>query len=177
MMSSPNEDHEKIASMIRVDHAGEYGALRIYQGQLDALGHHHPIAPTLQHMFDQEKHHLETFERLIVERQVRPTILSPVWHVAGYCLGYVTGMLGQRAAMACTVAVESVIDQHYAEQEQAFDHLDPELKKIVSQFRQEEIDHKNIGLEHEAEKTPAYEILTGAIKTASKIAIWLSKRF
>lgn len=175
-MSRKDNNQALLSEMIRVDHAGEYGALRIYQGQLDALGHDHPIAPTLQHMYDQEKHHLETFEKLVVEKQVRPTLLSPLWHVAGYCLGYATAKLGPRAAMACTVAVETVIDKHYAEQEKILEHIDPELKEIVSVFRQEEIDHKNIGIEHEAEQSPCYPILSNAIKTASKLAIWLSKR-
>lgn len=175
-MSKPSKDQELLNEMIRVDHAGEYGALRIYQGQLDALGQDHPIAPTLQHMYEQEKRHLETFEKLIVEKRVRPTLLSPLWHVAGYCLGYATGKLGTRAAMACTVAVETVIDEHYAEQEKVLERIDPTLKEIVSVFRQEEIDHKNTGLEHEAEQTPCYPILSNTIKTASKVAIWLSKR-
>jgi ubiquinone biosynthesis monooxygenase Coq7 len=173
--------HHKVASetlkeMIRVDQAGEYGALRIYQGQLDALGHNHPIAPTIEHMYAQEKRHLETFNQLVVKHRVRPTVLSPLWHVAGYCLGYATGLLGEKAAMACTVAVESVIDDHYAEQEKRLETIDPEIKAIVSEFRLEEVDHKNIGLANDAEQAPAYMLLTGAIKSASKLAIWLSKR-
>lgn len=173
--------HDKTASsalkeMIRVDQAGEYGALRIYEGQLDALGRNHPSAPTIEHMYIQEKRHLETFNQLVVKHRVRPTILSPLWHVAGYCLGYATGLLGEKAAMACTVAVESVIDEHYAEQEKKLDAIDPEIKAIVSEFRSEEIEHKNIGLAHDAEQAPAYMLLTGVIKSASRLAIWLSKR-
>lgn len=172
--------HKKVSAslkeMIRVDQAGEYGALRIYQGQLDALGHNHPSASTIQHMYTQEKRHLETFNQLVVKHRVRPTILSPLWHVAGYCLGYATGLLGEKAAMACTVAVESVIDEHYAEQEKKLEIIDPEIKAIVSEFRLEEIEHKNIGLAHDAEQAPSYMLLTGTIKCASKLAIWLSKR-
>ncbi|MBX9696754.1 MAG: demethoxyubiquinone hydroxylase family protein [Alphaproteobacteria bacterium] len=174
---APHKEASKILKeMIRVDQAGEYGALRIYQGQLDALGQNHPIAPTIEHMYVQEKRHLETFNHLVVKHRVRPTVLSPLWHVAGYCLGYATGLLGEKAAMACTVAVESVIDDHYAEQEKMLETINPEIKAIVSEFRLEEIDHKNIGLANDAEQAPAYMILTGAIKSASKLAIWLSKR-
>ena len=116
------EDREQLARMIRVDHAGEYGAKRIYEGQLAVLKRT-PAAKIIRHMKDQEQEHLDAFERLIVERRVRPTVLHPIWHVAGFALGAATALLGQRAAMACTVAVEEVIDEHYAEQAEQLGEL------------------------------------------------------
>ena len=174
---NPKSKEEKIASMIRVDHAGEYGAVRIYQGQLDALKNS-ACEDTIKHMQDQEKVHLETFEKMIVKRRVRPTVLTPVWHLAGYAMGYISGKLGEKAAMACTVAVEEVIDEHYADQEQQLQAMDDEteLAEIVHKFRQEELEHRDIGLKHGAEETPNYKALTTIVKTASRTAIWLSKR-
>lgn len=168
---------EQIESMIRVDHAGEYGAVRIYQGQLDALKGT-SCEDTIRHMQDQEREHLAAFDTFIRDRKVRPTVLSPIWHMAGYAMGYITGRLGEKAAMACTVAVEEAIDEHYAEQEQTLKDMgtEPELYETVARFRQEELEHRNIGLDHGAEQAPGYEILTGVIKRASKLAIFLSKR-
>ncbi len=168
---------EQIDAMIRVDHAGEYGAVRIYQGQLDALKGT-ACEDTIRHMQDQEKEHLATFDKLIQDRHVRPTALSPLWHIAGYAMGYLTGRLGEKAAMACTVAVEEAIDEHYSEQEQTLKDLgtEPELYETVARFRQEELEHRDIGLDHGAEQTPGYALLYGSIKRASKLAIFLSKR-
>jgi ubiquinone biosynthesis monooxygenase Coq7 len=164
-----------IEQMIRVNHAGEYGAIRIYKGQIAALKNsaHQDI---LRHMYDQEKAHLKMFEELIIERKVRPTALSPLWHVAGYLLGYATGLMGEKAAMACTVAVEEVIDEHYKEQENCLKSDEKKLKKVIQKCRADEQDHRDIGLSHGAEETPGYRTLTHSIKTASKLAIWLSKR-
>jgi ubiquinone biosynthesis monooxygenase Coq7 len=171
------DKRETLARMIRVDHAGEYGARRIYEGQMAVLGRT-PAGPTLRHMYEQELRHLKTFEELMVERRVRPTVLQPVWHVAGFALGAATAMMGERAAMACTVAVEETIDEHYAGQIRDLeDEGEDDLRGTMEEFRQEELEHRDIGLEHEAEKTPGYEILTGAIKTGSRLAIWLSQRF
>jgi len=168
---------KKVERMIRVNHAGEYGAMRIYQGQIDALKDT-VVEPALQHMLAQEQAHLEHFEREIVKRHVRPTALLPLWHAAGYALGYMTAKLGKEAAMACTVAVEEVIDEHYATQEISLKGTDEqELKTTIETFRQEELEHRDIGLENEAQKAPFYQILTQGIKAASKVAIWLSKRF
>lgn len=174
--NSPSQK-DKIHAMIRVDHAGEYGAVRIYQGQLDAL-RGSPCEETIAHMQEQERVHLATFDKFIQDRQVRPTALSPLWHVAGYAMGYLTGRLGEKAAMACTVAVEEAIDEHYAAQEATLKDMgsEPELYKTVVEFRQEELEHRDIGLDHGAEQAPAYALLTGAIKRASKLAIFLSKR-
>jgi ubiquinone biosynthesis monooxygenase Coq7 len=166
----------RLARMIRVDHAGEYGARRIYEGQLAVLGKS-VCAPTLKHMHEQELVHLRTFEDLMVSHRVRPTLLQPVWHVAGFALGAATALLGEKAAMACTVAVEEVIDQHYAGQHEQLEDDQAALKDTIETFRQEELEHRDIGLQHGAEETPGYELLTGAVKAGSRLAIWLSERF
>lgn len=166
---------EQVGRMIRVDHAGEYGAKRIYEGQIAVLGRTR-VGPTIQHMKDQELVHLQTFERLAVERRVRPTALQPIWHLAGYALGVVTALMGERAAMACTVAVEEVIDEHYAEQARQLGDEEPQLKATIDRFRAEELEHRDIGLAHEAERTPGYPLLSAFVKAGSRAAIWLSSR-
>ena len=171
------DQHARTARMVRVDQAGEYGARRIYEGQLAVLGREHPAADTIKHMYDQERQHLDVFDSLVVERRVRPTALQPLWHLAGFSLGAATALMGEKAAMACTVAVEEVIDEHYARQSEALGDSDPELKEVIDRFRQEEIEHRDIGLAAGAEETPGYEILKGAVKTGSRLAIWLSERF
>ena len=165
-----------IERMIRVDHAGEYGARRIYEGQLAVLGRS-ASGPTISHMHQQELRHLETFEKLITERGVRPTALQPLWHVAGFALGVGTAMLGERAAMACTVAVEEVIDEHYARQAEQLGEDEQALHDTIEEFRAEELEHRDTGLAHGAEQAPGYEPLSAAIKTGSRLAIWLSERF
>ncbi|WP_441726186.1 MULTISPECIES: demethoxyubiquinone hydroxylase family protein [unclassified Inquilinus] len=166
---------DRIARMIRVDHAGEYGAKRIYEGQLAVLGRG-PKGPVIEHMAEQEREHLETFDRMVVERGVRPTLLHPLWHVGAFAMGAATALLGERAAMACTVAVEEVIDDHYARQAEALGSDEPELKAVIERFRAEELEHRDIGLEHEAEQAPGYRFLSGAVKAATRTAIWLSER-
>lgn len=170
------EPEARLARMLRVDHAGEYGARRIYEGQLAVLGKS-ASAPILRHMHQQELAHLRTFEDLLVRHRVRPTLLQPVWHVAGFALGAATALLGEKAAMACTVAVEEVIDQHYAGQHDELEADQAPLKETIETFRQEELEHRDIGLEHGAEEAPAYELLSGAVKAGSRLAIWLSERF
>ncbi len=164
------------ASMIRVDQAGEYGATRIYAGQLAVLGNRHPYAREITRMAEQEKDHLATFDRLVAERRVRPTALQPFWHVAGFALGAATALLGPRAAMACTVAVETEIDRHYSEQRELLGDDDPELKAHVEAFQADELEHRDIALEHEAEKVPFYPLLSAGIRAACRLAIGLSKR-
>ncbi len=166
---------EALARMIRVNHAGEYGAKRIYQGQLAVLGKS-PCGETIRHMAAQEEKHLDTFSKMIVERRVRPTALLPLWHMLGYALGAGTALLGEKAAMACTVAVEEVIDEHYASQEEILGNQEKDLKRTIIQFRKEELEHRDIGLAHDAAHAPAYPLLTAFIKTGSRAAIWLSKR-
>ncbi len=167
---------ESIARVIRVDQAGEYGARRIYEGQLAVLPQG-PARAAVEHMAAQEKRHLETFDRMMVERRVRPTALGPLWHVAGYALGAATALMGAQAAMACTVAVEEVIDEHYARQAARLPESEGALKATIETFRAEEIDHRDLGLAHGAAEAPGYPLLTGAIKAGSRLAIWLAERF
>ncbi|MGE0664909.1 MAG: demethoxyubiquinone hydroxylase family protein [Sphingomonadales bacterium] len=170
----PSLEAEK-ARMIRVDQAGEYGATRIYEGQLAVLGARASGA-VIRRMAEQEAKHLEKFDRLLTARRVRPTLLSPVWHMAGFALGAATALIGEKAAMACTVAVEEVIDEHYAKQAAKLEDSDPELKTLIEECRAEEIEHKIEAEEHGAREALGYPVLTGAIKGASRLAIWLSSR-
>ena len=165
----------RIARMIRVDHAGEYGAKRIYQGQLAVLGRGEK-GDTIRHMQAQEQVHLDHFARLIGQRRVRPTALLPFWHIAGFALGAVTAALGERAAMACTVAVEEVIDEHYARQSAALGEDESALRDSIETFRAEELEHRDIGLEHGAEQAPGYGLLTRVIKAGCRAAIAISER-
>jgi len=168
---------ELVERMIRVDHAGEYGAVRIYEGQLAVLGKS-AAAGVIREMADQERHHLERFETLVREHRVRPTALSLLWHVAGYALGAASALLGERAAMACTVAVEEVIDEHYRSQAENLGD-DPEqapLRKTIEEFRADELAHRDLALAHDARAAPAHDLLTAGIKLGSRLAIWLSTR-
>lgn len=169
------DERTEVARMLRVNHAGEYGAKRIYAGQLAVLGKT-PEAAVIKHMADQEQVHLEAFSKLMAERRVRPTVFMPLWHVAGYVLGAATALLGGKAAHACTVAVESVIDEHYAGQERRLDDRESELKKVIQQFRADEKEHHDTALAHGAEASPFYHILRTAIVYQTKLAIWLSTR-
>jgi len=167
-----------IERMIRVDQAGEYGAVRIYEGQLSVLGSSEK-GPIIKHMLDQETEHLDTFSKMVAGRRVRPTALMPFWHLAGFALGAGTALMGEKAAMACTVAVEEVIDEHYADQVEKLEAMgadEKELKETCEKFRQEELEHRDTALEHDAEQTPGYEALSALVKTGSRMAIWLSER-
>jgi 3-demethoxyubiquinol 3-hydroxylase len=166
---------EEVARMIRVDQAGEYGAARIYDGQLAVLGRS-KAGGVIRHMAEQERRHLAEFDRLLVERRVRPTLLAPLWHVAGFALGATTALLGEKAAMACTVAVEEVIDEHYGRQAEALGTREPALRAAIEEFRDDELRHRDIGLEHGARETAGYGLLSEAIKAGSRLAIWLSTR-
>jgi len=166
---------DEIKKFIRVDHAGEYGAVRIYSGQLAVLGRS-AQGPTLEHMLEQEEHHLKVFSELIATRRVRPTVMLPFWHVAGFVLGAATAAMGSRAAMACTVAVEETIDAHYAAQEAALDASEAPLSATIAQFRAEELEHRDIGIANGAEQAPAYRLLTAVIKTGCIMAIKISER-
>ncbi len=165
-----------IDRVLRVDHAGEYGAVRIYEGQLAVLGRDSEAGAAVAHMADQERRHLDAFEKLLPARRARPTVLQPLWHVAGFALGAATAMLGPKAAMACTVAVEEVIDEHYRGQIEALPEEEAELKAVLEEFRREEVEHRDEALSRDAMQAPGYEILTGAIKAGSRLAIWLSSR-
>ncbi len=167
-----------VARMIRVDHAGEYGAVRIYEGQLAVLGSRKGAERTvaaIKRMSDQEQRHLTKFDELVNARRVRPTALEPVWRLAGYTLGAVTALIGEKAAMACTAAVEEVIDEHYASQLARLDH-ESELKDAIEDFRKDEIAHRQEALAHGAEDAPGYRMMSEAIKAGCRLAIKLSER-
>lgn len=169
-----------VERVIRVDQAGEYGAIRIYEGQLAALRAtgrvHGETARKIEHMLRQERRHNATFDKLLVERRVRPTALQPLWSVAGFALGAATALLGDRAAMACTVAVEETIDQHYAAQRDQLGDDEAALRDTVETFRKEELAHRDEALASGAEQAPGYQALSAAIRAGSRLAIWLSAR-
>ncbi|XP_059271954.1 5-demethoxyubiquinone hydroxylase, mitochondrial isoform X3 [Mustela nigripes] len=166
--------------IIRVDHAGEYGANRIYAGQMAVLGRT-SVGPVIQKMWDQEKDHLKKFNELLVAFRVRPTILMPFWNVAGFALGAGTALLGKEGAMACTVAVEESIAHHYNNQIRTLMEKEPEkyteLLQMIKKFRDEELEHHDIGLEHDAQLAPAYTVLKSLIQAGCSMAIYLSERF
>jgi 3-demethoxyubiquinol 3-hydroxylase len=167
-----------IESMIRVDHAGEYGAVRIYQGQLAVLKRRKGAersVETIEHMAEQEQRHLKAFDRLINERKVRPTALEPVWRIAGFALGAATAAMGEKAAFACTAAVEEVIDEHYASQIAALED-DPALKGQIEDFRADEAAHRETALKEGAEQAPGYKLLSETIKAGCRVAIKLSEK-
>ena len=169
-------DRSILEEIIRVDHAGEYGATRIYDGQIAIFGKNSKIGKTIQHMADQEQEHIQKFEELIVKNRVRPTALMPVWNVAGYALGVSTALLGEKAAMACTVAVETVIGNQYGEQLSLLEDDQKELKKTIKRFKADELEHHDIGIAHDAEKTPGYKVLSKVIELGCKTAIEISKK-
>ena len=165
-----------LEEIIRVDHAGEYGATRIYDGQIAIFGKESKIGKTIQHMADQEQEHIDKFNELILEHRVRPTALLPIWNVAGFALGASTALLGEKAAMACTVAVEKVIGEHYQEQLDLLEDDQKDLKKTISKFRDDELEHHDIGIEHDAESAPGYKIMSKVIELGCKTAIAISKK-
>jgi ubiquinone biosynthesis monooxygenase Coq7 len=161
--------------VLRVDHAGEYGAKRIYAGQLAVLGGS-PAGDAIRAMAENEAEHLAWFERELVARRARPTMLHPLWHVAGYALGAATAMMGPKAAMACTVAVEEAIDEHYASQEAALGDDEPDLKQAIEKFHSDELHHRETALAHDAQRAPGFRAMKLAIKTGCRAAIWLAER-
>ncbi|MGH7031812.1 MAG: demethoxyubiquinone hydroxylase family protein, partial [Stellaceae bacterium] len=165
----------EIARMLRVDHAGEYGATRIYQGQLAIIGKGR-AASEIRRMAEAEERHLARFEALLRARRVRPTLLHPLWSVVGYALGAATALFGERAAMACTVAVEEVIDEHYRGQAERLADTDPALRQTILAFRDDELAHRETALAMGAEETPGYELLSAVVKSGSRLAIRLSTR-
>jgi ubiquinone biosynthesis monooxygenase Coq7 len=172
----PGDARPDVAAMLRVDQAGEYGATRIYAGQLAMLGGHQPAAGLVARMAAQEKEHLSHFDAMLAARGVRPTLLQPIWAVAGHALGAATALIGPEAAMACTAAIEDEIDAHYSEQLEALGDSDPELSASIARFQADEREHRDIALEAGAEQSPAYPLLYAAIRTGCRIAIELSKR-
>ena len=174
--NKPSTDKNILDEIIRVDHAGEYGATRIYDGQIAIFGKDSKIGKTIKHMADQEQEHIDKFNELILEYRVRPTALLPIWNIAGFALGASTALLGEKAAMACTVAVEKVIGEHYQEQLELLGDDHKDLKKTISKFRDDELEHHDIGIEHDAENAPGYKIMSKVIELGCKTAIALSKK-
>ncbi|GGC29070.1 2-nonaprenyl-3-methyl-6-methoxy-1,4-benzoquinol hydroxylase [Novosphingobium marinum] len=162
--------------MMRVDQAGEYGATRIYAGQLAVMGNRAPHSAEIAAMAQQEAAHREKFDALLVRRGVRPTALQPFWSAAGYALGAATAILGPEAAMACTAAVEEEIDRHYTSQLDEIGDDDPELSGLITEFREDERAHRDAAIAAGAEKAPAYPLLSGAIRLGCRLAIRASER-
>jgi len=172
----PGEKRPDRESMLRVNQAGEYGATRIYAGQLAVLGRSSTAAHQIARMAAQEQRHLERFDRMMAERRVRPTALQPLWSIAGFALGAATAMISEKAAMACTDAVETEIDRHYSEQLAALGDEDPEFAADIRDFQAEELEHRETAREHGAQEAIAYPLLTTAIRAGCRLAIELSKR-
>jgi len=176
MSWKPGDRRPDSKSMIRVDQAGEFGATRIYAGQLAVMGHRSPAARKIAGMALQEERHRAFFDRLIAERGVRPTVLQPFWDVAGYALGAVTAAIGPEAAMACTAAVETEIDRHYADQLVELEQTDPELSDAIAEFQAEELEHRETALASGAEDAIGYPVLSAVIRLGCRVAIATAKR-
>ena len=163
-------------AMLRVDQAGEYGATRIYAGQLAVMGDRAPHAAEVAAMAAQEAVHRAKFDALMTARGVRPTALQPLWSAAGFALGAGCALIGPEAAMACTAAIEEEIDRHYSQQLDELDGSDPELEALITEFRADEREHRATALAAGAERAPGYALLSGAIRLGCRAAIALSKR-
>ncbi len=172
----PGAKRADTASMLRVDQAGEYGATRIYAGQLAVLRPNCAEAKLISRMASQEQRHLKRFDRLMSERRVRPTLLQPLWNVAGFALGAATALMSEKAAMACTDAVETEIDRHYGQQLDEIGDDDPELATDIAEFRAEELEHRDTARQAGARNAVGYPVLTAAIRAGCRVAIELSKR-
>jgi ubiquinone biosynthesis monooxygenase Coq7 len=172
----PGDRRGDSASMLRVDQAGEYGATRIYAGQLAVLRANCAEAKLISRMAAQEQRHLARFDRLMSERRVRPTALQPLWNVAGFALGVATALMSEKAALACTDAVETVIDRHYGQQLDELGDQDPELSADIAEFRADEVEHRESAREAGAANAVGYPVLTAAIRAGCRLAIELSKR-
>ena len=166
----------KTSRMLRVDQAGEYGATRIYAGQLAVMGDRAPHAAEIAAMATQEAEHRARFDAMIARRGVRPTALQPLWNAAGFALGAATALIGPEAAMACTAAIETEIEKHYSAQLDELGDDDPELAATIAEFRDDEREHHATALAAGAERAPAYPLLSGAIRFGCRMAIRLSER-
>jgi ubiquinone biosynthesis monooxygenase Coq7 len=172
---SPATSRHDIERFLRVDHAGERAAQQIYKGQLAVLANHE-MADEIRHMMDQEVEHLETFDSLLNERQVRPSLLDPLWGAAGFTLGVVTAAMGPKAAMACTIAVEEVIGEHYQKQADILGEDERELQATVERFRDEELEHRDIAVEHEGREARHYSLLRKVIQRGCRTAIKIAEK-
>ena len=165
----------RLAEILRVDHAGELAAVQIYRGQAAVLGRA-PAARHFAEMERQEAEHLARFDRLLTERRIRPTALAPVWRLAGFALGAGTALMGEKAAHACTEAVETVIEEHYAGQIAELAERDPELAAELAKFRDEELAHRDHAVEEGAREAPGYGMLAAVIRTGCRAAIRVSEK-
>jgi 3-demethoxyubiquinol 3-hydroxylase len=172
----PGDRREATDAMIRVDQAGEFGATRIYAGQLAIMGTRSAMSGKIAGMQEQEKKHRAYFDRLIAERGVRPTLLQPFWDVAGFALGAVTAAIGPQAAMACTAAVETEIDKHYEAQLDELGDSEPALSEAIAEFQAEELEHRDTALAHGAEQAFGYPVLSAVIRLGCRVAIATAKR-
>jgi 3-demethoxyubiquinol 3-hydroxylase len=172
------ESKNRLAEMLRVDHAGELAAVHIYRGQAAVFGgtKNDALAQQFKHMEGEEQVHLDAFETLMREKQVRPTLMTPVWRLAALGLGVGTALLGEKAAHACTEAVESVIGEHYAEQIRDVQSSDPELAAKLSQFRDDELGHHDKAVDQGAREAAGYPLLSAVIKTGCRLAIRISEK-
>lgn len=178
-MTQRARTNPKIAEMLRVDHAGEYGAVAIYRGQQAVFKNQmatQPMAAQLAEMEAEEQKHLDAFDRLLVERNVRPTAMTPIWNVAGYGLGVVTALMGEKAAHACTEAVETVIEEHYAEQAEACAESEPELAATFLEFREDELHHRDTAIAGGSQDAPFYRALSTVIKAGCHAAIAVTSK-
>ena len=168
-----------LEEIIRVDHAGERGAIKIYEGQLLALKtikQDENLLNIIEEMKEQEKEHLEYFEKEILKRKIKPTSLLPLWDIMGVALGFGSVLLGKKAAMLCTASVEEVIDGHYNYQLKKLGNDEKDLKKKIEKFKEDEANHKNMAYESGATNKGVYSIMDKVIKTGSKIAITISEK-
>ena len=172
---NPTTSRHNIERFLRVDHAGERAAQQIYKGQLAVLANHE-MADEIRHMMDQEVEHLETFDSLLNERQVRPSLLDPLWGAAGFTLGVVTAAMGPKAAMACTIAVEEVIGEHYQKQADILGEDERELQATVERFRDEELEHRDIAVEHDGREARHYSLLRKVIQRGCRTAIKIAEK-
>jgi ubiquinone biosynthesis monooxygenase Coq7 len=178
-MTETKRTNPRVAEMLRVDHAGEYGAVAIYKGQKAVFGANpktRHMAEQLQEMQDEEQKHLDAFDKLLIERNVRPTAMTPLWNVAGYGLGVVTALMGEKAAHACTEAVETVIEQHYDSQSNEIAEDEPELAATFREFREDELHHRDIAIEGGAKQAPAYGLLSRVIRAGCHAAIRITEK-
>ena len=176
-MKPSSTSKDRSDRFLRVDQAGEFGATRIYAGQLAVMGTQGPHARTIAGMAAHEAEHRRRLDAMLTARGVRPTLLQPLWSAAGFALGAATALIGPEAAMACTAAVEEEIDRHYTRQLDALDPADdPELADVVERFRDDERGHRDLALASGAEKAPGYALISGAIRLGCRVAIRLSER-
>lgn len=175
----PGPRGRRLAEILRVDHAGEFGAVQIYRGQRAVFGrlaHKSDMADALREMEEGEAAHLETFDRLLAEKRIRPTLLAPIWNAAGFGLGAATALLGEKAAMACTAAVEEVIEKHYAAQADELAATEPALAATLAKFREDEIGHKETAERAGAAEAPGYALMKAVIQAGCRIAIKASEK-